>query len=114
MRDAGRMSREPEVPLHDAADAVLADLVGRYRVTVDEDLARARALEPPPDRDVVRVVRLVPDGTDGESLSVVLTADGGVAVHVRRSRVLELAPGAPDLEPRLLAVADGLGWSRRG
>ena len=88
-------------------------LVGRYRVAVEEDRDRATALEPPPDPGFVRVVRLVPDGTDGESLTVVLTADGGVSVHVRRTRVLRLAPGARDLEPRLLTVADGLGWSPR-
>ena len=113
VRDAGQMTREPEVPLHDVADGVLADLVGRYRLTVDEDPDRARALEPPSAPDALRVVRLVPGGTGGESLTVVLTADGGVVVHVRRTKVLELAAEAPDAGRRLLAVADGLGWERR-
>ncbi len=105
---------EPDRSLHEVAEAVLAGLVGRYRVGADEDPERALSLEPPPPPGFVRVVRLVPDGTEGESLTVVLTAAGGVSVHVRRSLVLELAAGAPDPEPRLLAVAEGLGWSRRG
>lgn len=108
------MRPEPDLRLHDVAEALLAGLVGRYRVAADEDPARALALDPPPEPESVRVVRLVPDGTEGESLTVVLTADGGVSVHVRRTRVMELPAGAPDLGQRLLAVAAGLGWSRRG
>ena len=107
------MPREPDPPLHRAADAALAMLVARYDVVVDEDPRRADALDEPPAPGFVRLARLVPRGTDGESLTVVLTADGGVSVHVRRTRVLQVAPGARDLEPRLLAVADGLGWSPR-
>ena len=57
--------------------------------------------------------RLVPGGTDGESLTVVLTADGRAAVHVRRTRVLELGPGAADLDERLAALVDALAWPRR-
>jgi hypothetical protein len=108
------MTSEPDRHLHHVADETLAQLVARYRVNVDEDPDRALVLERLPAPDVVRVVRLVPDGTDGESLTVVLTAAGGVSVHVRRSLVLELPAGAPDLEQRLLALADGLGWTRRG
>ena len=63
---------------------------------------------PPPPPDAVRFVRLVPDGTDGESLTVVLTADGRTAVHVRRTRVLELGPDAPGLDERLAALVDVL------
>jgi hypothetical protein len=114
VRDAEVVTGAPELPLHHVADAVLAQLVGRYRVSVDEDRDRAQALDRPPTPHLVRVVRLVPEGTDGESLTVALTAAGGVTVHVRRSLVLDLAPDAPDLEPRLLAIAGGLGWSRRG
>ena len=114
VRDAEQMTQEPDVSLHDAADVVLADLVGRYRVSVAEHPDRARALEPPPAPGAVRIVRLAPDGTDGESLTVVLAADGGVAVHVRRTRVLVLAPGTADLGGRLRALADGLGWTPRG
>ena len=113
VRDAGDVSDEHQPTLHHAVDAGLAQLLGRYRLLVDDDPDRATALEPAPDPGFVRVARLVPDGTDGESLTVVLTADGGVSVHVRRTRVLQVAPGARDLEPRLLAVADGLGWSPR-
>jgi len=114
------MTSEPERPLHHVAEEALGQLVARYRVRVEEDRDRALALDRPPVPDFVRIVRLVPDGTDstdGESLTVVLTAAGGVAVHVRRSLVLELevamSPDASDLEPRLLALAEGLGWSRR-
>jgi hypothetical protein len=106
------MPGAPE-PSHDAADAALALLAARYRVTVDETPGRGPALDPPPPPDAVRVVRLVPDGTDGESLTVVLTVDGGTSVHVRRSRVLELAPDAPDHEERLAALAERLAWTRR-
>jgi hypothetical protein len=111
------MTSEPERPLHHVAEEALGQLVARYRVRVEEDRDRALTLDRPPVPDFVRIVRLVPDGTDGESLTVVLTAAGAVAVHVRRSLVLELevamSPDASDLEPRLLALAEGLGWSRR-
>jgi hypothetical protein len=108
------MTSEPERPLHHVAEEALGQLVARYRVRVEEDRDRALTLDRPPVPDFLRIVRLVPDGTDGESLTVVLTAAGGVSVHVRRSLVLELPAGAPDLEQRLLALADGLGWTRRG
>jgi hypothetical protein len=47
---------------------------------------------------------------------MVLTAAGGITAHVRRSRVLELGPGASDLgvTTRLVALAAGLGWTPRG
>ena len=107
------MPREPDPPLHRAADAALAMLVARYDVVVDEDPRRADALDERPAPGFVRLARLVPRGTDGESLTVVLTAAGGVTAHVRRSLVLELGPGDADLDRRLSELASGLGWSRR-
>ena len=109
------MPREPDPPLHRAADAALALLVARYDVVVDEDPRRADALDEPPAPGFVRLARLVPRGTDGESLTVVLTAAGGVTAHVRRSRVLTRPAGSPahDLTARLVALAEDLAWAPR-
>lgn len=109
------MTTGPGGSLHHEADAALSRLVARYRVVVDEDPVRGLVLDRPPDPGTARVVCLVPDGTDGESLTVVLTAAGGVTAHVRRSRVLTRPAGSPahDLTARLVALAEDLAWAPR-
>ena len=106
-----------EWPLHDAAEAALARLTAGYRIVVDEKRERAQALDVPPGADLVRVLRLVPEGTDGESLTVVLTGNGGVALHVRRTLERELGPGEPGgaelLREHLLDLPARLGWTPR-
>ncbi len=106
-------------PLHEAAELALSHLVAGFRVVLDEDRDRPTALDAPPAPGFVRVARLVPDGTDGESLTVVSTKDGGVSVYVRRSLDREYVAGerqelvARELVRHVLALAPGLGWTRR-
>jgi len=113
------------VPLHAVADALVECLLRDYRVVASEAQDLARILEPEPP-DFIRQVRLDPEETGGEPMTIVFTSFPGVVVY-SGSRLVESFPAcgcdacddsvdqvADRMQERVLSLAsDDHRWSRR-
>lgn len=111
-------------PLHLVAEALVEHLMAAYQVNVSEGRDHAAALDPEPP-EFVRLVRLAPTETSGESMTIVFTSFPGVVIYPA-FRFPEVFPAcgcdgcddavddvADSLEERVLALANELGWLHR-
>lgn len=81
--DTYSVDTHPErfAPLHIVAEALIAHLRDTYEVEIDEGAEVADDLVRPAFHDVVRAVRVRPDGETCASVTLVLTAYPGVYMH---------------------------------
>jgi hypothetical protein len=81
--DTYSVETHPErfAPLHTVAEALIAHLRDTYDVEVDEGVETAADLLRPAYHEVVRAVRIRPDGLACASLTFVFTAYPGIYMH---------------------------------